>query len=203
MHVEMTEDEYKDLAHRLLIELTEMGIETRQRTDPIRAIVKRCRLDPWASLHIPTFSMMMPYYREILSLDNRHLWPEPPHSSHDHDRRSVELAEGRDLRRVPDKARPLIGLPVDQQPAQLGVAQRGLLLDRRPRRAAGWTIFQVGGKKMRFAFVIASPYTSGFIIGVNVGSAPVNHVSTYISSAICSGVSRFTTMTTQRLEGFP
>jgi hypothetical protein len=29
---------------------------------------------------------------------------------------------------------------------------------------------------MRFAFAIASPYTSGFITGVNVGSLPENHV---------------------------
>jgi hypothetical protein len=71
-----------------------------------------------------------------------------------------------------------------------------------PRQPIGNSNY-VGGDKIRFAFVIASPYTSAFIIGVNVGSAPVNHVTTYISSAICAGVSRFTTMITERLEGVP
>ena len=56
---------------------------------------------------------------------------------------------------------------------------------------------------MRFAFAIASPYTSGFITGVNVGSVPTNHVKTNINSAICVGVSRFTTMMSERLDGEP
>jgi hypothetical protein len=51
-----------------------------------------------------------------------------------------------------------------------------------------------GGATIFFAFAMASPYISGPMIGVKMGSPPVNQVRTYISSAICAGVSRFTTM---------
>ena len=46
-----------------------------------------------------------------------------------------------------------------------------------------------GGETMRFAFSIASAYTSGRITGVNIGSVPANQVRTYMSSAILAGVS--------------
>src|SRR5271165_5959202 len=60
-----------------------------------------------------------------------------------------------------------------------------------------------GGAMIFFAFAIASPYISGRMIGVKVGSPPVNQVRIYISSAICAGVSRFTTMNVSRPVGLP
>src|SRR5436189_2093446 len=45
-----------------------------------------------------------------------------------------------------------------------------------------------GGAMIFFALAMASPYISGRMIGVKVGSPPVNQVRTYISSAICAGV---------------
>src|SRR5215467_10497389 len=50
-----------------------------------------------------------------------------------------------------------------------------------------------GDDTIRFAFSMASAYTSGRITGVTVGSVSANHVRTYISSAIFAGVSRSTT----------
>ena len=60
-----------------------------------------------------------------------------------------------------------------------------------------------GGVMIRFALAIASPKISGRMIGVKVGSPPVNQVRIYISSAICAGVSRLTTMNTSRPVGLP
>src|SRR5215467_15233948 len=50
-----------------------------------------------------------------------------------------------------------------------------------------------GDDTIRFAFSMASAYTSGRITRVTVGSVSANHVRTYISSAIFAGVSRSTT----------
>src|SRR5215469_10412377 len=50
-----------------------------------------------------------------------------------------------------------------------------------------------GGHTIRFAFSMASAYTSGRITRVTVGSVSANRVRTYISSAIFAGVSRSTT----------
>ena len=59
----------------------------------------------------------------------------------------------------------------------------------------------IGGAFIAFSIPVA--YTSGDMMGVNVGSVPEAHVKMYMSSAISASVARSTIMKTCRLVGFP